>query len=59
MSVIKVECTGGAAYVLDEWGNVWQLVCVHPDYPEIRRLTRLDREATNRIVEPQLERFAR
>ena len=58
MTAIKVELQGGVAYILDEWGNVWQLVCEHPHLPEIRCVTRLDPTSTNQLTEPQLARFA-
>lgn len=59
MTILKAEVVGGIAYILDEWGNIWQLNAGQiSNLPELHLVTILSHEARNSIMEPQLARFA-
>jgi hypothetical protein len=56
--IIKVELHEGQAYILDEWGSVWQFrEGSMSNLPEIRLVTVLNREGRDLAMEPQLARF--
>lgn len=56
--ITKVELFEGKAYILDDFGRVWQMDTDYDRQPALRLVVALSREAANSIMEPQLARFA-